>query len=109
MNSQKTPFAINALKEQAFYLQEHVSIEVAERYLDAVEETLTFICKFPEIGTLCEFGHSRLRGIRRWPVRGFENDLLFYQIVEDECLLLFVFHGKQDIDSILKEPPDWKV
>lgn len=106
MKAQKTPFAINSLKEQAFYLEENASLEVAERYLDSVEQTLTFLCTSPEIGSPCEFSHPRLINVRRWPVKNFQNYFLFYDVSEKEILLLYVFHGKQDIDSILSDPPD---
>ena len=105
MNSRRTPYAINSLRKHVIYLEEHAGLEIAERYLDAVEETLTFLCKSPEIGSPCEFTHPRIKSMRRWPVRDFENYLLFYQATEKELLLLYVFHGKQDINSILDDPP----
>ena len=103
MIHQKTAFAQNSIREHALYFEENVSLTIAERYLDAVEETLTFLCKEPGIGSPSDFSHPRLKNTRRWPVRDFENYLLFYQDTEDGILLLYVFHGKQDINSILDE------
>ena len=59
--------------------------------------------KEPGIGSPSDFNHPRLKNTRRWPVRDFENFLLFYQDTEEGILLLYVFHGKQDINSILDE------
>ncbi len=101
----KTSYAVNSLREHALYFEENVSLEIAERYLRAVEETLAFIQKEPGIGSPCQFTHARLKNVRRWPVCDFENYLLFYRETEEEILLLYVFHGKQDVNHILDEPP----
>ncbi len=101
----KTPFAINSLREHAFYLEENATPAIAERYLYAVEQTLDFITTHPEIGSPCDLPQPRLQNMRRWPVRDFEKYLLFYQPANEDLLLLYVFHSKQDIDSILTNPP----
>jgi plasmid stabilization system protein ParE len=106
MNILKSPYAKNSLKEHALYFEENVSLAIAERYLDAVEETLEFIQKQFEIGSPCEFSNTRLKNMRRWPVRDFENYLLFYQETEEGLTLLYVFHGRQDINDILENLPD---
>jgi len=106
MISRKTSFATNSLRKHALYLEETVNLETAEQYLDAVEETLAFIYKEPGVGSPCEFTHPHLKNMRRWPVRDFENYLLFYQETDRGILLLYVFHGRQDINSILSDPPD---
>ena len=106
MISRKTAYAATSLREHALYLEENAGLEVAERYLNAVEDTLAFIYQEPGIGSPCDFTHPRLKNMRRWPVRDFENYLLFYQETEKGIVLLYVFHGRQDIDAILSEPPD---
>ena len=106
MNIRKSPYAQNSLREHALYFEENVSLAIAERYLDAVEETLEFIQKQYEIGSLCEFNNPRLKNMRRWPVRDFENYLLFYQEKEEGLILLYVFHGRQDINFILENLHD---
>lgn len=106
MSIQKTPFALSSLRDQVLYLEENASPEIAERYIDAVEATLLFIEKESGVGSPCQFLHPRLHGLRRWPVSGFENYLLFYQETKEGILLLYVFHGHQDIDFILSDPPE---
>ena len=106
MSIQKTPFALRLLRDQILYLEENASPEIAERYIAAVETTLSFVEKEPGLGSPCHFLSPRLHGLRRWPVDGFENYLLFYQEVEEGILLLYLFHGHQDIDSILSDPSE---
>lgn len=106
MSIHKTPYALNSLRDQVLYLEENASSEIAERYIDAVEATLSFIEKEPGVGSPCQFIHPRLHGLRRWPVKGFENYLLFYQETKEGLRLLYVFHGHQDINSILDDPQE---
>jgi plasmid stabilization system protein ParE len=61
----------------ADYLDEHGSAETAQRFLDATQSTFEALAKMPKLGSLCAFSKPALRRIRRWPVRGFENWLVF--------------------------------
>jgi toxin ParE1/3/4 len=50
---------------------------------------------------LCGFRRRALRLIRRWPVKGFENWLIFYQARRDGAEIVHVIHGARDIDQLL--------
>ena len=51
---------------------------LARRFMTAVDETLEMIAGFPDLGNPFESRRPRLKGLRFWNVRGFENYLLVY-------------------------------
>jgi toxin ParE1/3/4 len=53
------------------------------------------------IGVLCAFPSPVLRRIRRWPVKGFENWLIFYQAGRNGVEIVHLIHGARDIESLL--------
>ena len=44
----------------------------------------------------------RLAGLRRFPVSGFGNYLIFYRQIDGGIEVLAVVHGARDIPSLLK-------
>lgn len=77
--------------------------EAALRVLDAIEETLSRIESFPEIGVSYPVRELRLKNIRMLPVAGFRNYLVFYLPMEDETRILYILHGARDLPRLLKE------
>ena len=85
----------------AEYLEEHGGIETAQRFLDAARTTFEALAGMPKAGALCAFQSPALRRIRRWPVKGFENWLIFYQIRRNGIEIVHILHGARDIESLL--------
>jgi toxin ParE1/3/4 len=52
---------------------------------------------------------DRLSTLRQWPIRGFENYLIFYLPTEAGIDVLRVLHGARDIDRILREEVNGEV
>lgn len=71
------------------------------RFLDAFDRTLDMIGDFPDLGSVWEFQQRRLRKIRYWAVRGFENTLVVYQNTATGPLVLRVVDARQNLDEIL--------
>ena len=84
----------------ADYLDEHGSQETAQRFLDATQITFEALAKMPNLGVLCAFRKPALRRIRRWPVKGFENWLIFYQPKRNGVEIVHVIHGAREIESL---------
>ena len=97
------PAAQAEIDQQADYLAEHASLEIAVRFLDAVCETIHSIIDSPNIGSPWISDHPRLQNIRKHKVIGFPNHLLFYINSAKTVEVLHLFHGKQDIDSRLSD------
>jgi toxin ParE1/3/4 len=85
----------------AAYLEEHGGAEIAQRFLDATQSTFEALAKMPKLGVLCAFRSPTLRHLRRWPVKGFENWLIFYQPRRNGVEIIHVIHGARDIESLL--------
>ena len=57
--------------------------------------------RLTRMGILCGFRKPATRRLRRWPVKGFENWLIFYQARRDGVEIVHVMHGARDIESLL--------
>ncbi len=47
--------------------------------------------------------HGGLKGLRMWPVRGFERHLIFYRPIEDGIEVIRVLHASRDLEGLLGE------
>jgi toxin ParE1/3/4 len=83
------------------YLGEEASAQTADRFLNAVDKTLTLIAKSPGIGTPHQTNKPQLAGLRSFPVSKFKRYLLFYQAFDDRIELVRVLHGARDIRTVL--------
>jgi toxin ParE1/3/4 len=91
------------LLEQFIYFSERDSENLAERYLAAVEATCLQLVDHPHSGVLYHSGIAGLKGLRRLPVKGFENYLLFYLPHRNGIDVIRVLHGARDIDSLFAQ------
>lgn len=57
----------------------------------------------PEMGRRYETKDSRLQGLYKWPIHGFEKHLVFYRPTDDGIEVIRVIHGMRDIPSVLDE------
>jgi toxin ParE1/3/4 len=105
MNASVTqrPRARLDLLEQFVYFGEQAGVELAERYLEAVEQTCLQLVRTPQIGREYDATIPRLEGIRRFPVSGFEQYLIFYLPQQDGMEVIRVLHGARDIAGIFAE------
>jgi plasmid stabilization system protein ParE len=54
----------------------------------------------PYLGGVYGFTDERVKDVRVWQARGFENYLIFYVPRGSELLVIRILHGSQDIESI---------
>ena len=90
------------LLEQFVYFGEEESMELAERYFTAVDETCALLVKQPRIGGSYDSSIPELAGLRRIPVKGFENYLIFYLPHSGGIDVIHVIHGARDIENLFK-------
>ncbi len=102
MNVTKRTQAERDLEEGFVYIGEE-NLDVGVRFLVAAEESIEFVAKMPHIGSPREFRSSRLRNVRVWPVKGFEDYLIFYRPTDDGIEVLRVLHGKRDIEEVFSD------
>lgn len=77
------------------------SADAAERFLSAVESAVTQLAARPGMGARWESPHPQLSGVRTWLVPRFRNYVIFYREREDGIEVLHVFHGAQDLETLL--------
>ena len=79
------------------------SIPIALRFIDATEITVKWLLEHPGAGHLRDFDDPRLARIRSWPVKGFRNHLIFYEVEPNGVFVLAVVHGARDLPTVLRE------
>ena len=84
----------------------HANAHVAGDYADAVDETLEFLGRFPELGPRCRFSHPELRDLRQFRVGGsFDRHQIFYRATESELIAVRTLHGARELPRRLLDPP----
>jgi plasmid stabilization system protein ParE len=88
------------LRQFRFYLVDQDAPEVANRFLEAVQETVEELIRMPNMGAPKYLGNETLRELRSWPVQGFEDIRVYYLIEEEVLRVIRVLHGKRNLRRI---------
>lgn len=105
------PVFIALRAEQDITLQynwylENADVEVAERYLKAVDQAIQDLAAHPDVGLRRHFQSPELEGIRSFQAaRPFNKHLIFYQAGETLSIER-VMHGARDLPARLLENPE---
>ena len=98
-------FHQDVARQIQWYLH-HANSRVAGDYADAVDATLKFLGRFPELGPRCSFSHSELRDLRQFRVEGsFDRHQVFYRVTKSELIAVRTLHGARDLPRRLLDPP----
>jgi plasmid stabilization system protein ParE len=84
------------------YLGENASLDVADRFLGAVRESLRELSMMPGIGIPGRVQQGKFSGVRLWPVRDFERYLIIYRPLPDGVIVERVIHAAQDYQRVLR-------
>jgi toxin ParE1/3/4 len=90
------------LLEQFVYLGERASVEEAERYLAAVDETCALLLAQPQSGAPYDSEIEKLDGLRRMPVTRFGKYWIFYLPYARGIDVVRVLHASRDIQSVFR-------
>jgi toxin ParE1/3/4 len=91
------PAARRDLFQISEYLHREVSLQLAERFLSALDHTIQQIGGFPYAGSLFPSGRIRALEIRRWPVKEFPRYILYYAVGSRKVTLLRILHSARDV------------
>lgn len=82
---------------------EVANLELADRYIQSVEQTFGTLQRTPAIGPLYKTSNPKLRKLRSWRVDHFPNYLIFYRPLSDESRveIVRVLHGMRDLQALL--------
>ena len=75
------------------------NIEAADRFWEASHATFRELARMPGMGHHRHLPHERLRELRSFRVKGFENYLIFYGPISDGIEVFHVLHGARDLES----------
>jgi toxin ParE1/3/4 len=68
-----------------------------------VDASVRQLLQMPSLGAPRKFGNPWLKGFRVWPVKGFDEFLIFYIVQMETLKVVRVLHGKRDLSTILKK------
>ena len=96
------PSAENDLFEQWSYIDRD-NPEAADRFVHRATEAFELIAAMPLIGSMYESPHPQLHSLRKFPMQGFEQHLIFYSYAPDKnrIEIVRVLHTKRDIEVVL--------
>ena len=98
----KRPQAVQDIIEQSGYIAKD-DHEIADDFLDAVEQTLSVIIEMPEAGSTKDSKDPKLAHLRMLAVKGFKKYLIFYLPNEDSVEIVRLFHAARDIEGLFTE------
>lgn len=75
--------------------------QIALRFHTAMQAAFDAIETTPEAGPPHPVGNRALAGLRRWPVKGFDEYWVYYLVQSDLLEIVRVLHSKRDVDRIL--------
>ena len=96
----------DVIRQFRWYLIKHDAPDVAQRFLDRVQETVERIVEMPGVGAPTLIGNPALAGLRSCPVSGFDNIRVYYLATTETLRILRVLHGAQDVGAILATESD---
>jgi toxin ParE1/3/4 len=96
------PLAWSEVNAHVDYLEEHAGLLVAERFFEQLILSFKTLSEMPRMGVPCGFRKPSLSCLRRWPVKDFENWLIFYQPTRGGVEIVHVLHGSRDITALLE-------
>ena len=80
------------------------NLDAGIRFFDEAKAAFRLLATNPGFGALRTARNLRLKGLRSWPIRGFQNYLVIYRPLEDGGIeVVRVLHGARNIDSILRK------
>ncbi len=92
------------LREHFGYLAES-NYDKALEFFDATRQTFADLARMPGMGSVYPSSQEQLKGLRRWPIKGFKRYLIFYRTQTDSIEIIRILYGAQDIQTLLDQEP----
>lgn len=99
-----TPAADRDVEAIAEFYASEGREELVIRLLLALDRATDFIRKNPDAGSPRHFRNPHLKGLRSWPIPGFEDIRLYYLRPDENTLrVVRILHGKRHVARILEQ------
>jgi toxin ParE1/3/4 len=96
--------ALRDIEEASDHYLREVGVELAMRFIDAVENAFDLISRQPGVGSPRLGLELRIPELRSWPLTGFPH-LVLHLEHEDAMDVVRVLHGARDIPTTLMIDP----
>ena len=96
----KSVQAVRDIEEAFVYIAEN-DLDKAVYFLVAIEETIETIAQNPLIGSVRQFQNTKLKNLRMWRVKKYENYLIFYTVEEETIKIIRFLSAKRDFNLVL--------
>lgn len=90
------------LEEIFVFIGAH-DVDAGLDFLCAAEQTFELLAQMHLLGSSRRFRSARLRQLRQFPIKGYEEYLVFYCPTNDGVEVVRVLHGRRDIEAIFAE------
>jgi toxin ParE1/3/4 len=97
------PAARSDILRQIGYYGDINRTDIGNRFMNAVQSSISRLLPMPLAGSPKYFGHPALEGLRTWPVKGFDDFRIYYLIQGDHLVVLRILHGRRDVEGILED------
>jgi toxin ParE1/3/4 len=78
------------------------NLDASKRFYDAVQDALDKLAAMPGMGAPRRAKSNTLRGLRSWPIKRYDNYLIFYlPLSEGGIDVLHVVHGARNLDWLM--------
>ncbi len=77
------------------------SLPAADRFLRAAADTFVRLAEMPGMGHTYAQRAAGSDAFRVWPVKGFENWLIFYRPTAGGIEVIRILHGARDLDRLI--------
>ncbi|MGV3724608.1 MAG: type II toxin-antitoxin system RelE/ParE family toxin [Actinomycetota bacterium] len=98
----RTAARADILQQVEYYLDEF-AFDAARRFPLAVQTAMGQSQEMPGIGAAKVLNNPRLKGLRSWPVSGFEAHRIYYVETPDAIRVIRILHGMRDLPPILED------
>lgn len=72
-------------------------------FREALNSSFELLSTMPDMGSMRDFHNPRFSLMRMFPVKKFDNYLIFYQSTKEGLLIVRVLHGARDIAALFEE------
>ena len=87
-------------------LAEHIAKENLDAALGlyaAANAAFRRLAEMPDIGVKREFLDPKLTHLRMWPIPGYSNMLVFYDVLGDDLRVVRILHSSRDIAALFSK------
>ncbi|MFT4691658.1 MAG: toxin ParE1/3/4 [Limisphaerales bacterium] len=97
----RRPLVVDDLEDHFAFIHQD-NPDAAQRFKEQARRDFEALVRMPEMGPRHPMAHPRLKDLRFWPIKRFNNFLIFYRPIENGIEVIRVLHGARDLPNTLE-------